>query len=127
MSSMNWKLWAPQKHDEDYEIVDFDEELEDDDVNQQTVREGQLLQDQSQTKSKNIYIQAMSNLMVSGKNLGSGSSASTHAVAGPPSRPRKLISHCQITTISPEIAVLLAAEGMGSSGRFLSLSTASTD
>lgn len=127
MSSTNSNPGAPQKPDDDYEIVGFDEKLEDENINEQTVREGQLLQDQPQMKYQNIYIEAMSNLMISGKNFGSDSSASTRAVAAALLKPRKLISHDHITTIAPEIAVLLAAEGTCSSWRFLALCIASTD
>ena len=119
MSSYPWKAWAAKKPDDDYDIVDYDDELEDEDTDQQRVEEGQLLQRQSQARGKNVYVQAMSNLMKSANKIGS---ASTQAVPDQSQKPKKLISHEQITTITPELAQLLAAEGTDYIRRFLSLS-----
>jgi hypothetical protein len=110
MSSTPWKPWATKKPDADYDIVDFEDELDDEDTDQQRVHEGQLLQRQPQARGKNVYIQAMSNLMKSASNA---IPASTQAFPRPAQKPTKLISHTEIATITPELAGLLAAEGMG--------------
>ena len=93
--------------EEDYDMVDYYDEIGDGDDEQQA-REGLLLQqDQPQASlpHKNPYIKAMSNLLRPGEKV---ESVSEKNATGPS---RRLVSHEFITTLSPELADRLESQG----------------
>jgi hypothetical protein len=91
-----------EKEDEDYDLVDYDAEIGDGD-NAQLEREGQLLQ--AGPRRKNVYAHAVSNLMKKASSKKESAPAKES-----PTIPRHLVSHESITTLSPELIALIAAE-----------------
>ena len=100
-------LSGSEDPEEDYDMVDYYDEIGDGDDEQQA-REGLLLQqDQPQASlpHKNPYIKAMSNLLRRGEKV---ESVSEKNAPGPS---RRLVSHEFITTLSPELADRLESQG----------------
>lgn len=100
--------------DHEYDMVDYEAEIGQD-GDDQRAKEGLLLQqDQPQSPRKNVYVQAVSNLMKLGKM---GDNPIGETVSGPS---RHLISHDIVTTLTPQLAGLFGKQSMDRSESLLS-------
>jgi hypothetical protein len=110
MSSSRSTPWAPFERgnpDENYDIIDYKEEISDDDT-QRAIMEGILRQEdqpQAPKPKRHPYVEKMSKLMKRGAKA---EISSEQDVAGPS---RRLVSHDQITSLSPELAVSFDKKG----------------
>lgn len=91
--------------DEEYDVIDYNEELSDDDGDQRA-REGELLQ-RRPYPPRNLYIQAMSNLMKL-----SDVAEPTLPKGDVPDPVRRLVTHEYVNIISPEEVTFLRLECM---------------
>jgi hypothetical protein len=110
MSSTRSRLLAPAESgnpDENYDIFDYEEEISDDDT-ARAITEGILRQEdqpQAPKPKRHPYAEKISKLMKRGAKA---ENISEQDVAGPS---RRLVSHDQITSLSPELAVSFDKKG----------------